>query len=90
MSTFAKDLASSRTAAGSTSHGAETGQGVPDGNGRTRIIDLGKDFGDVVVKANGAQVKIGADGSIHGLPAAANSTAAKDKTGSYFDYHAGA
>jgi hypothetical protein len=41
-----------------------------------REIDLGEDFGAVVVKANGAQVKIGADGSIS-LPAPANDTVAK-------------
>ena len=47
------------------------------GGGEAREIDLGDDFGDVVVKANGAQVKIGADGSVHGLPAPANDTATK-------------
>ena len=50
------------------------------GNDKTREIDLGHDFGDVVVKANGAQVEISADGSIHGLPAPANDTAAKGKS----------
>jgi hypothetical protein len=48
-----------------------------DGSGKAREIDLGKDFGDVVVKANGAQVRIDADGSLHGVPAPANDTAAK-------------
>ncbi len=42
------------------------------GNGKVREISLGDDFGDVVVKANGAQVKISADGSFHGLPAPPN------------------
>lgn len=42
-----------------------------------REIDLGNDFGDVVVKANGARVEINADGSIHGLLAAANDTASR-------------
>ena len=42
------------------------------GSNKARQIDLGEDFGDVVVKANGARVEIDADGSIHGLPAAAN------------------
>ena len=41
-----------------------------------REIDLGEDFGAVVVKANGAQVKIGPDGS-NSLPAPANDTVAK-------------
>jgi hypothetical protein len=47
---------------------------------KAREISLGDDFGDVVVKANGAQVKISADGSIHGLPAPANDTASKAAT----------
>ena len=51
----------------------------PSSRGKTREISLGDDFGDVVVKANGAQVTISADGSLHGLPAAAND-AAKPKT----------
>ena len=42
-----------------------------------REVDLGEKFGDVVVKANGAQVKISADGSLHGVPAPANDSAAK-------------
>src|ERR1022692_3496869 len=46
-------------------------------SGKAREIDLGESFGDVVVRANGAQVTIGADGSIHGLPAPANDTGAK-------------
>src|SRR5712691_7593092 len=46
-------------------------------SGKAREIDLGDDFGDVVVKANGAQVRISADGSLQGLPAPANDTAAK-------------
>ena len=50
---------------------------MSDGGGTVREIDLGESFGDVVVRANGAQVTIGADGSIHGLPAPANDTAAK-------------
>ena len=44
---------------------------MAEGSGKAREISLGDDFGDVVVKANGAQVKIGADGSIS-LPAPAN------------------
>jgi hypothetical protein len=51
-----------------------------EGSSNARELSLGDDFGDVVVKANGAQVKIGADGSIHGLPAPANNSAAKGKT----------
>jgi hypothetical protein len=47
------------------------------GSGKAREISLGEDFGDVVVKANGVQVQISADGSIHGLPAPANDTASK-------------
>jgi hypothetical protein len=43
-----------------------------EGSGTAREISLGDDFGDVVVKANGAQVKIGADGTIQGFPAPAN------------------
>jgi len=38
-------------------------------SGRAREIDLGDDFGEVIVKANGARVLIGADGSFQGLPA---------------------
>jgi len=49
------------------------------GNNKAREIDPGENFGDGVVKANGAQVSIDADGSIHGLPAPANDTA-KGKT----------
>jgi hypothetical protein len=48
---------------------------VSKGTGNVREIDLGDDFGDVVLKANGAQVTIGADGSLHGIPAAANDKA---------------
>ena len=47
-----------------------------EGN-KVREISLGDDFGDVVVRANGAQVKISGDGSIYGIPPAANDTAAK-------------
>ena len=43
---------------------------------KAREIDLGNDFGDVVVKANGVQVTIGADGSVR-PPVPANDTAAK-------------
>ena len=50
---------------------------MSDGGGAAREIDLGESFGDVVVRANGAQVTIGADGSIHGLPAPANDIASK-------------
>ena len=53
---------------------------MADGSGKAREIDLGEDFGAVVVKANGARVEIGADGSVHGLPAPANDSAAKAKT----------
>lgn len=35
---------------------------------KAREISLGDDFGDVVVKANRAQVEISADGSFCGLP----------------------
>jgi hypothetical protein len=49
---------------------------MADGSSKAREIDLGEDFGAVVVKANGAQVKIAADGSIS-LPAPANDTVAK-------------
>ncbi len=45
------------------------------GSGKAREIDLGDDFGNVVLKANGAQVTISADGSIHGVPAAADDKA---------------
>jgi len=48
---------------------------MAEGSGKAREIDLGHDFGDVVVRANGAQVTIGANGSLHGLPAPANDTA---------------
>ena len=48
-----------------------------DGNGKAREIDLGDDFGAVVVNVNGAQVTIGADGSLHGIPASANDPGAK-------------
>jgi hypothetical protein len=53
---------------------------MSEGSSNAREISLGDDFGDVVVKANGAQVEISADGIIHGLPAAANDTAAKAAT----------
>jgi len=53
---------------------------MSEGSGAARELDLGESFGDVVVKANGAQVRINADGSVHGLPAAANDIAAKAKT----------
>ena len=49
---------------------------MTDSSGNVRKIDLGEDFGAVVVKANGAQVKIGPDGS-NSLPAPANDTVAK-------------
>ncbi len=42
-----------------------------------REIDLGNHFGDVVVKANGTQVRIGADGSLQGVPAPVNDTASR-------------
>jgi hypothetical protein len=35
-----------------------------EGSGNAREIDLGEDFGDVVVKANGARLEIRSDGSI--------------------------
>ena len=35
-----------------------------EGSGKAREIDLGEDFGDVVVKANGARLEIRSDGSI--------------------------
>src|SRR6266849_6232462 len=50
---------------------------MSEGSSNAREISLGDDFGDVVVKANGAQVTIRADGSLHGLPASANDSAAK-------------
>ena len=50
---------------------------MTEGSGKAREINLGDDFGDVVVKANGAQVTISADGSLHGLPAPVNDTASK-------------
>jgi len=50
---------------------------MSEGSGAARELDLGESFGDVVVKANGAQVRINADGSVHGLPAAANDGASK-------------
>jgi hypothetical protein len=50
---------------------------MSEGSSKAREINLGEDFGDVIVKANGAQVKISADGSLHGLPAPANDSAAK-------------
>jgi hypothetical protein len=46
------------------------------GNETARTISLGDDFGDVVVVANGRQVKISADGVVS-LPAPANDSAAK-------------
>jgi hypothetical protein len=52
---------------------------MSEGNGKAREISLGDDFGDVVVKANGAQVTISADGSLHGLPAPTNDSAATAK-----------
>jgi hypothetical protein len=55
---------------------------VADGSSKAREIDLGDDFGAVIVKANGAEVKISADaqveivgGSLHGLPPATNDSA---------------
>ena len=50
---------------------------MAEGSSKAKEIDLGENFGDVVVKANGAQVKISADGSIRSIPAPANDTAAK-------------
>jgi hypothetical protein len=50
---------------------------MAEGSRTAREIDLGENFGDVVVKANGAQVTISADGGLHGLPAAANDGALK-------------
>jgi hypothetical protein len=44
-------------------------------NNKARLIDLGDDFGNVVVKANGAAVEINADGNIHSLPAPSNNAA---------------
>ena len=52
---------------------------MSEGSSKLRKIDLGEDFGDVVVKANGTQVKIDADGRIFGVPAEANDDA-KGKT----------
>lgn len=59
---------------------------MSDGDYKAREIDLGGTFGAVVVKANGAQVKISADaqveiiaGSLHGILAPAND-AAKTKS----------
>jgi len=48
---------------------------MTDSSGEAREINLGEHFGYVLVKANGAQVAIGADGSIQGIPAPANDTA---------------
>ena len=45
---------------------------MDEGSDKAREVDLGRDFGDVVVKANGTQVKITADGTIHEVPAPAN------------------
>ncbi len=42
-------------------------------------ISLGDDFGDVVVKANGATIAISADGTVISKPGTANDTAAKSK-----------
>jgi len=44
---------------------------------KARLIDLGDDFGNVVVKANGAAVEINAGGNIHGIPAAVHGNAVK-------------
>jgi hypothetical protein len=52
---------------------------MSDSNGKAREIDLGETFGDVVLKANGAQVRISADGRIHVLSEPANDSAAKLK-----------
>ena len=55
---------------------------IDDGHGAAREISLGDNFGEVVVKANGASVQIHADGTVEpcakGLPA--NDSAAKGKT----------
>jgi hypothetical protein len=53
---------------------------MSEGSSKAREIDLGNDFGEVVVKVNGTQVTIGADGSIYGPPIPANDTGAKLKT----------
>jgi hypothetical protein len=37
---------------------------VGESSGKAREIDLGDEFGDVVVKANGTRVKISSDGSV--------------------------
>jgi hypothetical protein len=37
---------------------------VDEGSGKTRVIDLGDDFGAVVVKANGARIEVGADSHV--------------------------
>jgi hypothetical protein len=58
-----------------------------DGSSKAREIDLGEDFGDVVVKANGATIKVDANshvivttsGGVE-LQAAANDTATKATT----------
>ena len=44
---------------------------------KAREIDLGNDFGDVVVKANGAAIAINADGSIYSFPVPTNDAASR-------------
>jgi hypothetical protein len=53
---------------------------MSESSGKAREINLGDDFGDVVINANGAQVTISASGSIHGFPTPANDSDAKGKT----------
>jgi hypothetical protein len=50
-------------------------------SGSTREINLGDDFGEVVVRANGASIQIHADGRIDGAPAAANDSLARKALG---------
>ena len=50
---------------------------MAEGSGKAREISLGDDFGDVVVKANRAQVKIRADGKVEFYSTANDDTASK-------------
>src|ERR1039458_3386361 len=58
---------------------------MAEGSGKAREIDLGENFGDVVVKANGARMEVGAGGHVavsapdwvELLPVPANDSASK-------------
>jgi hypothetical protein len=54
---------------------------MAEGSSKTREISLGDDFGDVVVKANRAQVKIRADGKVEFYSTANDDTASKAPLG---------